>query len=78
MALLSFLVSIHPSILCRLFRGRVAGAAALGEKPPDFPLPSHLLQLIGGSPGVPRPVERHSLSNVSWVSPGVSYRRDMP
>ncbi|TWW55943.1 hypothetical protein D4764_09G0009930, partial [Takifugu flavidus] len=31
-----------------------------------------------GSPGVPRPVERHSLSNVSWVFPGVSYRRDMP
>ncbi|TWW76608.1 hypothetical protein D4764_13G0012700 [Takifugu flavidus] len=24
------------------------------------------------------PVERHSLSNVSWVFPGVSYRRDMP
>ncbi|TWW75698.1 Beta-1,3-galactosyl-O-glycosyl-glycoprotein beta-1,6-N-acetylglucosaminyltransferase 3 [Takifugu flavidus] len=34
---------------------------------------SYLFQLIRGDP-----VERHSLSNVSWVFPGVSYRRDMP
>ncbi|TWW54149.1 hypothetical protein D4764_0167770 [Takifugu flavidus] len=37
--------------------------AASPQRPPP---PAH----PEGSPGVPRPVERHSLSNVSWVSPG--------
>ncbi|TWW77868.1 hypothetical protein D4764_12G0012580 [Takifugu flavidus] len=69
---------LTPSILYRL-----SGVGSRGQQPkkrsPDFPLPSYFFQLIrGGSPGVPRPVERHSLSNVSWVFPGVSYRRDMP
>ncbi|TWW69398.1 Insulin-like growth factor 2 mRNA-binding protein 1 [Takifugu flavidus] len=54
------------------------GGSSLKEKPrlpsPQLLLPAH----PEGSPGVPRPVERHSLSNVSWVFPGVSYRRDMP
>ncbi|TWW73563.1 hypothetical protein D4764_15G0009570 [Takifugu flavidus] len=68
--------SIHPSSPPTAYR--VMGAAAEEEKPrlpsPQLLLPAH----PGGSPGVPRPVEIHSLSNVSWVFPGVSYRRDMP
>ncbi|TWW81819.1 hypothetical protein D4764_01G0016340 [Takifugu flavidus] len=62
--------SIHPSILYRL-----SGVGSRGQQPkkrsPDFPLPSYLFQLIRRDPQA-RPVERHSLSNVSWVFPGVS------
>ncbi|TWW81824.1 hypothetical protein D4764_01G0016390 [Takifugu flavidus] len=71
-------VETHPSILYRL-----SGVGSRGQQPkersPDFPLPGYLLQLIRRDPqAFPGHVERHSLSNVSWVSPGVSYRRDMP
>ncbi|KAI3352096.1 hypothetical protein L3Q82_020906 [Scortum barcoo] len=39
----------------------------------------HFLQLfLGGSRGVPRPAERHSLSSVSWVFPEASSRWDTP
>jgi len=64
--------SIHPSILIRLFRGRVAGAAdpagwpRLPSRRQHFPAPS------GGSRGVPRPAGRCNPSSVSWVFPGVS------
>ncbi|TWW77393.1 hypothetical protein D4764_12G0007830 [Takifugu flavidus] len=70
--------SIHPSSTAYPGSGR-GGSSLSGPKRPRLPstqllLPAH----PGGSPDVPRPVERHSLSNVSWVFPGASYRRGMP
>ncbi|TWW77647.1 hypothetical protein D4764_12G0010370 [Takifugu flavidus] len=67
--------SIHPSILYRL-----SGVGSRGQQPkkPRLPSPQLLPAHPEGSPGVARPVERYSLSNVPWVFPGVSYQRDMP
>ena len=62
---------VHPSIICRFSGCRVAGAAAWAEKP-RRPCPRPLPPaLTGRHQGVLRPAERHSLSNMSWVFPGV-------
>ncbi|TWW62190.1 hypothetical protein D4764_04G0008370 [Takifugu flavidus] len=70
-------LSIHPSILYRL-----SGVGSRGQQPkersPDFPLPSYFFQLIRRDPQAFPDQSRDSLSNVSWVFPEVSYRRDMP
>ncbi|PWA27113.1 hypothetical protein CCH79_00011670 [Gambusia affinis] len=53
--------SIHPCTFFRFIRGRVAGVAAQNGGP-DFPLPSHLFQLLWGNheefPGQPRDIAR--------------------
>ncbi|TWW61359.1 hypothetical protein D4764_04G0000050 [Takifugu flavidus] len=56
--------SIHPSIHLPIH--------------PSIHPPPLIRARPGGSPGIPRPVERHRLSNVSLVFPGVSYQRDTP
>lgn len=48
----------------------VAGAAAM-QKCPDFPSWPPPPALPGGHCGVPKPSERHYVSNMSWVCPWV-------
>ncbi|KAK0152077.1 hypothetical protein N1851_006562 [Merluccius polli] len=67
---------IHPSSCC------LSGVGSWGQQPkqgsPDFPLPSHFVQLFLGDPeAFPGQPERHSLSSVSWVFPVVSYQWDV-
>ena len=68
--------SIHPSSSAYPGSGR-GGSSLSREAQTSSP---QLLRpaLPGGSRGVPRPAERHSLSSVSWVFPGVSYQWDVP
>ena len=69
--------NIHPSIFCRL-----SGVGSWGQQPkqgsPDFPFPSHFVQLFLGDPEAFPGQPRDSLSSVSWVFPGVSYQWDVP
>jgi len=70
--------SIHPSILIRLSRGRVAGAADPAGWPRLPSRPQHFPAHSGGSRGVPRPAGRCNPSSASWVFPGVSSQLDVP
>ncbi|MEQ2242076.1 hypothetical protein ILYODFUR_032131 [Ilyodon furcidens] len=75
-----------PCLCCReartrrlpLIRDRVAGAAGSAETPrrpsPQTPPPAP----PRGAQGVPRPIERHSPSSVSWAVPRASSRWDVP
>uniref|UniRef100_A0A3B3CUY0 Butyrophilin subfamily 2 member A2-like n=1 Tax=Oryzias melastigma TaxID=30732 RepID=A0A3B3CUY0_ORYME len=48
------------------------------QRPPDFPLPGHFLQLFWGDPeAFQRPAEKHSVFSMSWVFPGASAQWDM-
>ena len=68
-------ISIHPSIIYRLSGGRVAGAAALTEKP-RRPCPRPLPPALPGGPrGRPRTRWRDYVSRLAWerlvfTSPG--------
>ena len=61
---------------------RLSGVGSRGQQPkqgsPDFPLPSHFVQLLPGDPEAFPGQPRDSLSSVAWVFPGVSYRWDVP
>ncbi|MED6281289.1 hypothetical protein CHARACLAT_019800 [Characodon lateralis] len=65
-------------VVFRFIRDQVAGAADSAETPrrpsPQTPPPAP----PGGAQGFPRPAERHSPSNMSWVVPWASSRWDMP
>ncbi|TWW62698.1 hypothetical protein D4764_04G0013450 [Takifugu flavidus] len=68
---------INPSIFRHLSGVRLRGQQPK-QRGPNFPLPSYFLPAHPGeSPGFPRPVKRHSLSNVSWVFLGASYRSNI-
>ncbi|MEQ2189317.1 hypothetical protein GOODEAATRI_024176 [Goodea atripinnis] len=70
--------SIHPSIVFRLSRVGSRGQQAK-QRDPDFPLPSHLGQLVWGNPkAFPGHSEKHSPSSVSWVFLWASSRWDVP
>ena len=60
----------------------LSGVGSWGQQPkersPDFPLPSHFIQLFPGDPEAFPGQPRDSFSSVSWVFPGVSYRWDVP
>ncbi|TWW75437.1 hypothetical protein D4764_13G0000990 [Takifugu flavidus] len=60
--------SIHP--FSTAYPGSGCGGSSLRREAQTSLSPATPLAHPEGSPGVPRPVERHSLSNVSWVFPG--------
>ncbi|TWW56603.1 Sodium channel protein type 8 subunit alpha [Takifugu flavidus] len=64
--------SIHPSVhpSSTTYPGSGRGGSSLRREAQTSLSPATSSSSSGGSPGVPRPVERHSLSNVSWVFPG--------
>ena len=61
-----------------LVRGSGRGGSSFNRETQTSLSPATSSSSSGGTRGVPRPAGRHSLSNVSWVFPGVSSQWDVP